>query len=198
MPATDRPTQEAPHVGEGKETLSCRTAASLSPSRPKAAFVPAANGLQSCRRERSAQSKRERNRCYGDNQIHANPQSGGRRSHGVTCPWRLAPNRGQSCQDGNPHVAGAVSIDRRAQALLPTVMAPSIANDFRHQSEEVPMCERARVSHNRRVPGKAQIAALLPALFLEGLHHQYCQGLSFRQGRDRSPAWRASKNSRFS
>ena len=79
----------------------------------------------------------------------------------------LAPNRGQSGQDGNPHVAGAVSIDRRAQALLPTVMAPSIANDFRHQSEEVPMCERARVSHNRRVPRKAQIAALLPALFLE-------------------------------
>jgi len=70
-------------------------------------------------------------------------------------------------QDGNHHVAGAVSIDRRAQALLPTVMAPSIANDFRHQSEEVPMCERARVSHNRRVPRKAQIAALLPALFLE-------------------------------
>jgi hypothetical protein len=70
-------------------------------------------------------------------------------------------------QDGNPHVAGSVSIDRRAQALLPTVMAPSIANDFRHQSEEVPMCERARVSHNRRVPRKAQIAALLPALFLE-------------------------------
>jgi len=47
---------------EEKETLSCRTAAALSPSRPKAAFVPAANGLQSCRRERSAQSKRERNR----------------------------------------------------------------------------------------------------------------------------------------
>ena len=29
------------------------------------------------------------------------------------------------------------------------------------------MSERARVSHNRRVPRKAQIAALLPALFLE-------------------------------
>jgi hypothetical protein len=29
------------------------------------------------------------------------------------------------------------------------------------------MCERARVSHNHRVPRKAQIAALLPALFLE-------------------------------
>ena len=76
-------------------------------------------------------------------------------------------NGDRAGQDGNPHVAGAVSIDRRAQALLPTVMAPSIANDFRHQSEEVPMCERARVSHNRRVPRKTQIAALLPALFLE-------------------------------
>ena len=79
---------------EEKETLSCRTAASLSPSRPKAAFVPAANGLQSYRRERSAQSKRERNRCYGDNQIHANPQSGGRRNHGVTCLWPPGPKSG--------------------------------------------------------------------------------------------------------
>src|SRR6516165_11545309 len=59
---------------EEKETLSCRTAASLSPSKPKAAFVPATTGLQSAEEERSAQSKRERNRCYGDNQIHANPQ----------------------------------------------------------------------------------------------------------------------------
>ena len=88
------PRKKSRMSGEGKETLSCRTAASLSPSRPKAAFVPAANGLQFCRRERSATSKRERNRCYGDNQIHANPQSGGRRSHGVTCLWPLAPKTG--------------------------------------------------------------------------------------------------------
>jgi len=39
-------------------------------------------------------------------------------------------------QGSIPHGAGAVSIDRRAQAVLPTVMASSIANDFRHHSEE--------------------------------------------------------------
>ena len=56
--------------------------------------------------ERSAQSKRERNRCYGDNQIHANPQSGGRRSHGVTCLWPLAPKRGQSWPRWQPSRRG--------------------------------------------------------------------------------------------
>ena len=39
-------------------------------------------------------------------------------------------------QGSIPHGAGAVSIDRRAQAVLPTVMASSIANDFSHHSEE--------------------------------------------------------------
>ena len=94
-----------------------------------------------------------------------NPEDDGATESPAFGPWPQIGDR--AGQDGNPHVAGAVSIDRRARALLPTVMAPSIANDFRHQSEEVPMCERARVSHNRRVPRKAQIAALLPALFLE-------------------------------
>ena len=95
------------------------------------------------------------------NRTTLNPQSGGRRNHGVTCLWPPGPKTGtELAKMATPHVAGAVSIERRAQALLPTVMAPSIANDFRHQSEEVPMCERARVSHNRRVPRKAQIAAL--------------------------------------
>ena len=86
-----------------------------------------------------------------------NPQDDGATESPAFGPW--PQNGDRAGQDGNPHVAGAVSIDRRAQALLPTVMAPSIANDFR-QSEEVPMCERARVSHNRRMPRKAQIAAL--------------------------------------
>jgi hypothetical protein len=48
--------------GEGKETLSCRTAASLSPSRAKAEFVPATNGLQSAEGDCPAQSKYQENR----------------------------------------------------------------------------------------------------------------------------------------
>jgi hypothetical protein len=81
--------------------------------------------------------KEPQDRCHGDDQIHANPQSGGRWSHEVTCPGACPKSVTISWAQGSiPHVAGAVSIDRRAQALLPTVMAQSIANDFRHHSEE--------------------------------------------------------------
>jgi hypothetical protein len=41
------PRKKSRIPSEEKETLSCRTAALLSPSKPKAAFVPATTGLQS-------------------------------------------------------------------------------------------------------------------------------------------------------
>jgi hypothetical protein len=46
------PHKKSRMSGEGKETLSCRTAALLSPSKPKAAFTAATAGLQSAEEER--------------------------------------------------------------------------------------------------------------------------------------------------
>ena len=94
-----------------------------------------------------------------------NPEDDGATESPAFGPWPQIGDR--AGQDGNPHVAGAVSIDRRAQALLLTVMAPSIANDFRHYSEEVPMCDRAGVSQTVACRGKRKSQHCSPALFLE-------------------------------
>ena len=51
-----------------------------------------------------------------------NPEDDGATESPAFGAWPQIGDR--AGQDGNPHVAGAVSIDRRAQALLPTVMAP--------------------------------------------------------------------------
>ena len=59
------------------------------------------------------------------------------------------------------------------------------------------MCERARVSHNCRLPRKAQIAALLPALFLEDYIINIA-GFEFSTGGTIALPWSVSKNSRFS
>ena len=47
-----------------------------------------------------------------------NPEDDGSTESPAFGPWPQIGDR--AGQDGNPHVAGAVSIDRRVQALLPT------------------------------------------------------------------------------
>jgi hypothetical protein len=137
----------------------------LSPSRAKAEFVPATAGLQSAEESARAQSK-----CAGNCDIAVMVTTGypaqvpdrRRRPPRVTCLRPLPPiGDAAGPREASPPGAGSVCIDRRAQAVLPTVMAPSIANDFRHHSEEVPMCARAWVtSYPARAAGSANTSPI--------------------------------------
>jgi hypothetical protein len=88
------PRKKSRMSSEEMETLACKTAACCrrvgqGSVRARDTWIgsPPKRALGLNRSVRGT----SRYRRHGDNQIHANPQSGGRRSHGVTCLWPPCP-----------------------------------------------------------------------------------------------------------
>ena len=164
VPASDRPTQEAPRSRRSKEKpWRAERVAHLSPRRQNANAGAATHRIVVGRRDCPAQSKCEWHRDIAvmltDWLFALDP------NRETTDPWSHLPLVTAPIGDWAgpgatlPPGAGSVRIDMRAQAVHPTVMAPKMANTSRHQPGDTPN-EQGRGSHrSRRVPQEAQIAA---------------------------------------
>jgi hypothetical protein len=154
VPANDRLKQEAPHSRRRKRKPGVQKGGPLSPNRQKPAYPPAIPGAV-CRRDHPAQSKSSDEaaiisrsswtiRASTLRSMPTERETINACSYPPVVVTPLGGCIGLSAAPG-PR-AWSVCIDRRAQAVPPTMVALTTANASRHHSWGMPNCVRARVT----------------------------------------------------